>query len=253
MMNGKHCLVYGVAVQHLAVVAAAIKAGAEVGTESLYAAERPTLHPGPIEYRAATTPPQAIRPMSVFTRRVLGWFLLPGFALALPACAEGPPQAAVATVPASASARTSTQSLCTAGELTLFRCPVSRGRQIAICASGTPGTPDARAQYRFGRPGQVELVYPADAAAGPQELLTSHYGRPGVERLTIHFETPAAEYYVSDWTEAGEPSIKGVDVTPKQPGVKGIHIACTGPVTADYAQIAARLRCDRESALATCH
>ena len=191
-------------------------------------------------------------PASIAARRRLGWFALLG--LALPACAEGPLHGAdpVANAPSPAAVATSARSLCTAAEITLFHCPVSRGRQIAICASGTPGAPDARAQYRFGRPGHVELSYPADAATGPQELLTSQYGRPGVDRLTIHFETPAAEYYVSDWTEAGEPSIKGVDVTPKQPGVKGVHVACTGPVTADHSQIAARLRCDRESALATC-
>lgn len=124
---------------------------------------------------------------------------------------------------------------------------------MAICASGNPGAADARAQYRFGRPGRVELNYPPDAATGPQALLTSHYGRAGVDRLTVHFETPAADYVVSDWTETGEPSIKGVDVTPKQTGAKGVHSACTGPVTKDAPQIAAHLRCDRESALATCH
>lgn len=191
-----------------------------------------------------------MRPMPVMTRHRFGAFLLAGLALALPACADAPGPVAATT--AASAPPSAAGNLCAAAEITLFRCPAARGRQIAICASGSPGTPDARAQYRFGRPGQVELAYPTDASTGPQALLASHYSRAGVDRLSIRFETPDAEYVVYDWLETGEPRRNGVDVTMTQPAGKEIHVACTGPVTIDPPAIEARLRCDSESALATC-
>lgn len=54
-------------------------------------------------------------------------------------------------------------SLCSAGEVTLFGCGLGQKR-VAVCGSPDISAERGRLQYRFGRPGSLELVYPpADA------------------------------------------------------------------------------------------
>ncbi|WP_348756823.1 hypothetical protein [uncultured Aquincola sp.] len=71
---------------------------------------------------------------------------------ALAALATGSAAATPAATPAAAS-------LCQPGEDTVFSCPAGR-KQIAVCASPGLGATGGQLQYRFGRPGAVELQYP---------------------------------------------------------------------------------------------
>jgi hypothetical protein len=55
------------------------------------------------------------------------------------------------------------RSLCKPGEKVLFQCRIDR-RTASLCA-GT-GPEGKFVQYRFGRPGAVELAFPARGSAG---------------------------------------------------------------------------------------
>jgi hypothetical protein len=55
-------------------------------------------------------------------------------------------------------------SLCVKGETVFFNCPVKSGKIISMCGSiaGESGSSNAAEclQYRFGRPGTIELSFP---------------------------------------------------------------------------------------------
>jgi hypothetical protein len=53
-------------------------------------------------------------------------------------------------------------TLCAANEQVIFSCPTG-AHTVSICASKNPSK-DATIQYRFGKPGSLELVYPDDGA-----------------------------------------------------------------------------------------
>lgn len=65
------------------------------------------------------------------------------------------------------------QSLCRPGEDVLFQCRVDR-RIAALCAGAGPG--GRFVQYRFGRPGAVELAVPARGSAGLSWARTGYSG-----------------------------------------------------------------------------
>jgi hypothetical protein len=93
-----------------------------------------------------------------------------GFA-ALAAVAIGLAAAGLAALgPAPGAARlrpraAAPQSLCRPGEDVLFQCRVGR-QTAALCAGAGAGREGRFVQYRFGRPGAVELALPAQGSAG---------------------------------------------------------------------------------------
>jgi hypothetical protein len=75
------------------------------------------------------------------------------------------------------------QSLCKQGEQVLFQCRVDR-RTAALCAGAGP---EGRfVQYRFGRPGALELAFPERGSAGLSRARTAYSG--GGE-LQVNFRT----------------------------------------------------------------
>jgi len=82
-------------------------------------------------------------------------------------------------------------SLCQPAEKPLFQC-VLRTKQVAVCASGEPG--HSVVQYRFGRPGKVELAYPSNPASGSGTLKWANAGWSGGAAMQIHFESASNRY-----------------------------------------------------------
>ena len=143
---------------------------------------------------------------------------------------------------AASSAAAASGSLCAHGEVVQFSCPVGRGRILSVC-----GQPPAALQYRFGRPGQIELHYPADAAQGPQLFLFARYMRYQVDRIALSFSNEGTEYEVFDEREDGKRSA-GVRVTKAGDG-REIVLRCRGPVTSRLGTLKPLLRCNADSAL----
>lgn len=86
--------------------------------------------------------------------------------------------------------------LCTASETTYFTCETRQKKSVSIC--GTPSS----LQYRFGRPGAVELEFPQDAAQGPGKLLYAHHFRAAADRTEVSFSSGSTTYAVFEYAEA---------------------------------------------------
>lgn len=56
-------------------------------------------------------------------------------------------------------------ALCRPGESPYFACTTEKGWHVALCGSANPGAPNPTLQYRFGKPGDERLTYPAGGVA----------------------------------------------------------------------------------------
>jgi len=133
-------------------------------------------------------------------------------------------------------------SLCAADETAYFDCTMASGKRLAVC-----GALPERLQYRFGRPGAVELAYPAAAGEGPKTLLIARYHRYRTERLALRFEREGVSYTVFDDREDGR-TRGGVEVKTADARVR--ELVCPGAVTSRLSELVGVVACDRESALA---
>jgi hypothetical protein len=85
-------------------------------------------------------------------------------------------------------------SLCRARETRLFECSTGR-KTISVCGGGLArgGT---YAQYRYGRPGRLELEYPARPVHAPGLLSQASVGYSGGGESQIRFVNRGVEYVV---------------------------------------------------------
>ena len=133
-------------------------------------------------------------------------------------------------------------SLCAAEETAYFECAMASGKLLAVCGA-LPG----RLQYRFGRPGAVELAHPAAAEEGPKTLLIARYHRYQTDRIALRFEREGVSYSVFDDQEDGRRR-GGVEVKTVDARVR--ELVCTGAVTSRLSELVGVVACDRDSALA---
>ena len=133
------------------------------------------------------------------------------------------------------------QALCAKGETTYFSCPAGNGRSINLC-----GKPAQTLQYRFGKPGRVELAFPARPEDGPEAFRYAHYARYQVDRFELRFDNDGTEYVLFDYMDSGRREA-GVGVTQ---GGKESSVSCRKPVQSRLGELEGKLKCDAESALA---
>lgn len=101
---------------------------------------------------------------------------------------------AVSALPAKAGA-----SLCRKGEQVFFNCQVAASsRLISVCGSKDLSAEQGRLQYRFGRPGKIELFYPEKPAGGQKKFLWSLYMRYRVSYAALSFSNGGFRYTVYD-------------------------------------------------------
>lgn len=133
------------------------------------------------------------------------------------------------------------QSLCAKDETTYFSCPASNGRSINLC-----GKSAQTLQYRFGKPGRVELAFPTRPEEGVDAFRYAHYSRFQVDRFELRFDNAGTEYVLFDYMESGRREA-GVGVTQ---GGKETSVSCRRPVRSRLGELEGKLKCDTESALA---
>ena len=119
---------------------------------------------------------------------------------------------------------------------------MASGKLLAVC-----GALPERLQYRFGRPGAVELAHPAAADEGPKTLLIARYHRYRTDRLALRFEREGVSYSVFDDQEDGRRR-GGVEVKTVDARVR--ELVCTGQVASRLSELVGVVACDRDSALA---
>jgi hypothetical protein len=117
-----------------------------------------------------------------FDRRVL-------FAVSALAALLAPPLIAPGAEAVAAQARPARGGLCAPGEVVVFQCGIGR-KIVSVCGGRTPAP---RAQYRFGRPGNVELAYPNRSEGGLSYARAMYSG--GGE-LQIRFRNGGLDYVV---------------------------------------------------------
>lgn len=91
--------------------------------------------------------------------------------------------------PVSAQRPRPATSLCHVGEEPLFQCRIA-GRHVALCAGGGQAG-ERYVQYRYGRPGRVELAFPDRGSAG---LSWARTGYSGGGELQVNGERQGHRY-----------------------------------------------------------
>jgi len=110
-----------------------------------------------------------------------------------------PPAALIA---AQASPKNQSSSLCRNEEQLIFSCTVARGaRTVSLCASSALDHRRGYLQYRYGRPGAVELQFPQARANTQLAFRYAHYLRARVDRTEIRFDNQGYRYTLFDYYE----------------------------------------------------
>jgi hypothetical protein len=127
------------------------------------------------------------------------------------------------------------RSLCGRGERLVWSCQTARERKLAsICSSQDLSRTRGYVQYRFGRPGQVELEFPRQRVSTQTLFRYSRYTRPLVTMLKLEFTNDGVTYTISDDSNDEEkPGRRDavITITPAGANAKESTISCRQPVT----------------------
>jgi hypothetical protein len=115
------------------------------------------------------------------------------------------------------------QAPCAAGEQALFACSTG-SKRVAVCASPDLGAASGSVQYRFGRPGAVELATPADAGDWRATTRGGTLALSGGGGAYLSFARPPYRYVVYTAIGRGWGSKAGVVV--EQNGRRIAHLRC---------------------------
>jgi len=116
---------------------------------------------------------------------------------------------------------TSQASLCARGETVVWNCETVKERKLAsVCGSKDLDRARGYVQYRFGRPGKVELEFPRQRTNTQSAFKYSRYTRPLVTYLKLEFVNGGVSYTISDDSNSEErPARRDAAITIKELGV----------------------------------
>lgn len=130
-----------------------------------------------------------------------------------------------------------TPGLCEAGEYTYFSCRLKAGKMVSICGSGPVDPTDndghraAWLQYRMGRPGALELVFPKQRSGSVAKFTGESHRGAGVRIDALAFAISGVRYTVEDaYSSLTDDGFAGVKVVV---GRKETAIACDGDANVD--------------------
>lgn len=134
-------------------------------------------------------------------------------------------------------AHAATPGLCEAGESTYFSCKLKGSKMLAICGSGqvdpleNDGHRAAWLQYRMGRPGALELVFPKRRSGSVAKFTGESHRGVGVRIDALHFSIGSIRYAVEDaYSSLTDGGFTGVKVVV---GGKVTAWACEGDANVD--------------------
>jgi len=123
-------------------------------------------------------------------------------------------------------------SHCRMGEQVLFNCKVDRGPKIiSLCGSKQLTDKKGYLQYRFGKPGAIELQFPQNLGGSQAAFRYDHYFRYRVDRTDLHFENGGYEYVLFNHWEGDvkpEKTAAGVSVTRAKNDQDSVQQTCRG-------------------------
>lgn len=130
-------------------------------------------------------------------------------------------------------------SLCNADEKIIFSCTIKENAKLVSLCSSRELTPDrGYLQYRFGRPGKIELEFPKSREKTQPAFKYSHYFRAQVDLTEISFTSGNYEYSIFDdynGEERPARSVQGIKVT--SPNGREVTLTCRGRAKADYSNL----------------
>jgi hypothetical protein len=123
-------------------------------------------------------------------------------------------------------------SLCARDEKTIWSCETVNRKIVSICGAKRLDKERGYLQYRFGRPGHVELEYPQARQNTQTAFAYFRYTRPLVTYLGLRFKINEYDYEVYDNSNEEERagSEAGVTVTPAGNTAKTVDYRCRKPV-----------------------
>jgi hypothetical protein len=126
-------------------------------------------------------------------------------------------------------------TLCQPDEQVIFSCDLSgSGKYVSLCGSKKLTREEGYLQYRFGRPGAVELEFPKDKDSTKKQFTYDHYFRALVDRTNISFENGGYTYTVFDDYEGDvKPETREAGVKIERSG-KETSMRCKGRAMANY-------------------
>lgn len=156
---------------------------------------------------------------------------------------------------APAPRRTQGRMLCAGNEKLYFGAVTTGGKMVCLCGSPALTAERGYLQYRFGRPGRVELEYPAERAGSQRLFYYAHYARHQYEWASVRFKNKEYNYriYYSYDGETGRPTTEyGLNVYLGE-GDKGTSFLLRrNTVVGTLQSLEAVLPCDQENTLADC-
>jgi hypothetical protein len=159
-----------------------------------------------------------------------------------------------AVVPAST---VQTPSHCSASESVLFSCKIKGSTKVlSLCGSKELSKDTGYLQYRFGRPGAVELRFPEEKKNSQTQFLYYHYFRAQVDRTYVSFKNGGYKYSINDDYEGDvKPAShdRGLSLENESGASAENHdFVCTGPVISHLEKLKGVIPCDQENALNDC-
>jgi hypothetical protein len=144
-------------------------------------------------------------------------------------------------------------TLCRAEEQNFFTCIVTgSAKVISLCGSKSLDARRGYLQYRFGKPGAVELQYPRDRANTQRVFRYAHYIRAQVDRAEITFDNEGYSYVIFDYYEGDiKPSVResGVRIRRHGPNTKETELTCDGKPTSKLGSLESIVPRDNDNPL----
>ena len=125
--------------------------------------------------------------------------------------------------------------LCRADEQVFFTCQITpSSKLISLCGSKSLDARRGYLQYRFGKPGTVELQFPRERANTQRVFRYAHYFRAQVDRTEVTFDHEGYRYVVFDNYEGDiKPAVRESGIRVRRHGAttKETELTCDGKPT----------------------
>lgn len=121
---------------------------------------------------------------------------------------------------------------CRPPEATYFSCTIAGSERVVSLCGTRRGDTLTALQYRFGRPGRLELTFPPRTSTPSAHFRMSRYTRYQVTYLTVWFENGNYTYEVfSDYNGEGGMPEQSRGIRVRQRGVQRVtEYRCESPV-----------------------
>lgn len=138
------------------------------------------------------------------------------------------------------------QTHCNQAEKTVFNCRVDNSSKVvSLCRSQNLQGDGAYLQYRFGKPGKIELEYPQQRENSLAGFRFSHYLRHQVDYAEVKFTNGPYEYAVFDNTNGEEDPAN--PLVEQGVSVGDVSLVCAEPVISALLSLEGIIACDGDS------